>query len=60
MRTTICTTMWTLAAIAAATLGACKWTEFDDLENETWVSSTQKPERQVDGLRRRDPARRDA
>jgi hypothetical protein len=36
------TTMLFLAA-GAATLGACKWTEFDDLQNETWVSSTEKP-----------------
>jgi hypothetical protein len=36
------TTMLFLAAGAAA-LGACKWTEFDDLQNETWVSSTEKP-----------------
>lgn len=36
------TTMLFLAAGAAA-LGACKWTEFDDLQNETWVGSTEKP-----------------
>ena len=36
------TTMLFLAASAAA-LGACKWTEFDDLENETWVTATDKP-----------------
>jgi len=36
------TTMLFLAAAAAA-LGACKWTEFDDLQNETWVGSTEKP-----------------
>jgi len=36
------TTMLFLAAGAAA-LGACKWTEFDDLSNETWVGSTEKP-----------------
>lgn len=30
--------------IAASTLvGACKWTEFDDLSNETWVGSSTKP-----------------
>ncbi|TMQ06318.1 MAG: hypothetical protein E6J91_38245 [Deltaproteobacteria bacterium] len=28
---------------AAAALGACKWTEFDDLSGQTWVSSTEKP-----------------
>jgi hypothetical protein len=32
-----------LLAAAAAALGACKWTEFDDLQNQTWVSSTDKP-----------------
>jgi hypothetical protein len=37
------TTMLFLAAGAAA-LGACKWTEFDDLENQTWVGSTEKPD----------------
>lgn len=37
------TTMWFLAAGAAAALGACKWTEFDDLQNQTWVGSTEKP-----------------
>ena len=36
------TTMLFLAAGAAA-LGACKWTEFDDLQNQTWVGSTEKP-----------------
>ncbi|HEU4727958.1 MAG TPA: hypothetical protein VFT22_08725 [Kofleriaceae bacterium] len=33
--------MW--LALAAPVLGACKWTEFDDLEKETWVDSTEKP-----------------
>lgn len=41
MRTTMLPTM--LLALAASTLGACKWTEFDDLQNQTWVDSTQKP-----------------
>ncbi len=36
------TTMLFLAAGAAA-LGACKWTEFDDLQDQTWVGSTEKP-----------------
>jgi hypothetical protein len=36
------TTMLFLA-VGAAALGACKWTEFDDLQNETWVGSTEKP-----------------
>jgi hypothetical protein len=31
-----------LGALAASTT-ACKWTEFDDLSGETWVSSTEKP-----------------
>ena len=31
-----------LGALAASTT-ACKWTEFDDLSDETWVSSTEKP-----------------
>jgi len=35
------TTIWFL--LAASSLSACKWTEFDELENETWVTSTQKP-----------------
>jgi hypothetical protein len=34
-------TMW--LALAASTLGACKWTEFDDIQSSTWVDSTQKP-----------------
>jgi len=28
---------------AALLAPACKWTEFDDLEKETWVSTTKKP-----------------
>lgn len=28
---------------AWASLGACKWTDFDDLEDQTWVDSTKKP-----------------
>jgi hypothetical protein len=35
------TTIW--LSLAASSLLACKWTEFDDLANETWVSSTKKP-----------------
>lgn len=38
MRTTMC------ILLAAATLPACKWTEFDDLEKDTWVDSTTKPD----------------
>jgi hypothetical protein len=30
--------------LAASSLGACKWTEFDDLESQTWVDSTGKPD----------------
>ncbi len=34
----------TMIVLAAASLaGGCKWTEFDDLEKEAWVSSTGKP-----------------
>lgn len=33
-----------LMLAASTTLGACKWTEFDDLENDTWVDSTNKPD----------------
>jgi len=32
------------AALCASSLGACKWSEFDDLEHETWVGSTEKPD----------------
>ncbi|HEX2691296.1 MAG TPA: hypothetical protein VHN14_32005 [Kofleriaceae bacterium] len=35
------TTIWFV--LAAASVPACKWTEFDDLDNQTWVSSTKKP-----------------
>jgi hypothetical protein len=40
MRTILFITVGALAASAAA----CKWTEFDDLSDETWVSSTEKPD----------------
>lgn len=33
-----------LAALVAALPGACKWTDFDDLKEDTWVTSTGKPE----------------
>ncbi len=38
-------TLSLLAAIclAGASVGACKWTDFDDLEKDTWVSVTSKP-----------------
>ena len=29
----------------ASTLGACKWTTFDDLKEEAWVNATTKPDR---------------
>lgn len=32
-----------LSLLLASSLGACKWTEFDDLKDETWVGSTEKP-----------------
>lgn len=35
------TTIWFL--LVASSLPACKWTEFDDLQDETWVTSTEKP-----------------
>lgn len=35
-------TTWLL--LAAASLSACKWTEFDDLQDQTWVRSTKKPD----------------
>jgi hypothetical protein len=41
MRTMMLSPM--LLALAASTLGACKWTEFDDLQGTTGVDSTQKP-----------------
>ena len=33
-----------LYVLAAGSLSACKWIEFDDLQNQTWVTSTQKPD----------------
>lgn len=39
MRTTM-----TMLLLAAACVPACKWTEFDDLEKDTWVNSTGKPD----------------
>jgi len=32
-----------LSLLLASSLGACKWTEFDDLKDDTWVGSTEKP-----------------
>jgi hypothetical protein len=37
------TTMMTLL-IAASSLGACKWTEFDDLSDSAWVVATERPD----------------
>jgi len=34
----------TMLLAAAASLAACKWTEFDDLSGQTWVESTEKPD----------------
>ena len=36
-------TIMMLSAVTA-TLGGCKWTEFDDLSSETWVVATSKPD----------------
>jgi hypothetical protein len=33
-----------LVIVAALSLAACKWTEFDDLANTTWAHSDQKPD----------------
>lgn len=38
------TNMMLVLVIAASTLGACKWTEFDDLSGSTWVVATEKPD----------------
>ena len=38
-------TLWILAATSSlASFGACKWTEFDDLADTTWVHSQGKPD----------------
>jgi hypothetical protein len=34
----------TMLLVFAASLAACKWTEFDDLQGQTWVDSTEKPD----------------
>jgi hypothetical protein len=34
----------TILALAASLTGACKWTDFDDLADEAWVDSTEKPD----------------
>ncbi|MBA3393890.1 MAG: hypothetical protein H0T89_14675 [Deltaproteobacteria bacterium] len=33
-----------IMGLAALASGGCKWSEFDDLESEAWVESTQKPD----------------
>ena len=38
MRTIIC------LGLAASLAGGCKWTDFDDLADVTWVDSTEKPD----------------
>lgn len=42
MRTTLSTFFATGCALLSAGAG-CNWTDFDDLEKDTWVSSTDKP-----------------
>ena len=36
--------MTKLALLSLALFGACKWTDFDDLETSTWAHSTTKPD----------------
>jgi hypothetical protein len=36
--------LFTVLALSSALLGACKWTDFDDLEDTTWVRSTENPD----------------
>jgi hypothetical protein len=33
-----------ILVLAASLAGGCKWTDFDDLSDETWVNSTEKPD----------------
>ena len=33
-----------LAALGATIIPACKWTDFDDLSDSTWVNATEKPD----------------
>ncbi len=37
------TKLYAAALVALAAAPACKWTEFDDLEGDTWVTATDKP-----------------
>ena len=37
-------TLTILVALAASLAAGCKWTDFDDLADETWVHSTEKPD----------------
>jgi hypothetical protein len=43
MRTTLFMSFAAPLALAAS-LAGCKWTDFDDLSDETWVSATEKPD----------------
>jgi hypothetical protein len=36
--------LWSVGLSLSLGLGACKWTDFDDLAGETWVDSTEKPD----------------
>ncbi len=36
-------TLKTVLFIGLVTTTGCKWTDFDDLESQTWVSTTTKP-----------------
>jgi hypothetical protein len=38
------TNLFLASALAASLATGCKWTDFDDLEDQTWVRSTQDPE----------------
>lgn len=42
MRTRVFLPAWLLASLVAASSG-CKWTDFDDLADKTWVRSTNTP-----------------
>lgn len=44
MTTTRTTTTTMTFVLAAAALGACNWTKFDDLADQTWVDATGKPD----------------
>jgi hypothetical protein len=42
MRTRVFLPAWLLTSLVAASSG-CKWTDFDDLADKTWVRATEKP-----------------